>query len=43
MSLFLTHPDFGNSAEEFHPHETLSIPVKLLSSLFINMVSHQHS
>jgi hypothetical protein len=33
MSLFPTHPDFGNSAEEFHPHETLSTPMKLLSSL----------
>jgi hypothetical protein len=28
-----THPDFGNSAEEFHPHKTLSTPMKLLSSL----------
>jgi hypothetical protein len=33
MSLFPTHPDFGNSAEEFHLHETLSTPKKLLSSL----------
>jgi hypothetical protein len=33
MSRFLTHPDFRNSAEEFHPHETLSAPIKLLSSL----------
>jgi hypothetical protein len=32
-ALFLTHLDFGNSAEEFHPHETLSTPIKLLSSL----------
>jgi hypothetical protein len=32
-----------NSAEEFHPHETLSIPMKLLLSLFINMVPHQHN
>jgi hypothetical protein len=30
---FFTHPDFGNSAEEFHPHETLSTLIKLLSSL----------
>jgi hypothetical protein len=30
MSLFSTHPDFENSAEEFHPHETLSAPMKLL-------------
>jgi hypothetical protein len=33
MSLFLTHPDFENSVEEFHPHETLSTPIKFLSSL----------
>jgi hypothetical protein len=33
MSLFSTHPNFENSAEEFHPHETLSAPMKLLSSL----------
>jgi hypothetical protein len=33
MSLFPTHPDFENSAEEFHPHETLYTPMKLLSSL----------
>jgi hypothetical protein len=33
MSLFPTHPDFGNCAEEFHLHETLSAPIKLLSSL----------
>jgi hypothetical protein len=33
MSLFPTHPDFGNSAEEFHGDETLSTPMKLLSSL----------
>jgi hypothetical protein len=33
MSLFSTHPDFTNSAEEFYPHETLSTPMKLLSSL----------
>jgi hypothetical protein len=33
MIQFLTHPYFGNSAEEFHLHETLSISIKLLSSL----------
>jgi hypothetical protein len=33
MSLFPTHSDFENIAEEFHPHETLSTPIKLLSSL----------
>jgi hypothetical protein len=43
MSLFPIHPDFGNSAEEFHPYETLSTPMKLLSSFFINMTPHQHN
>jgi hypothetical protein len=33
MSLFLTHPDFRNSGEEFYLHETLSTPIKLLSSI----------
>jgi hypothetical protein len=33
MSLFPTHLDFGNSTQEFHPHETLSASMKLLSSL----------
>jgi hypothetical protein len=33
MSLFPTHSDFGNSAEEFHSHETLSAPMKFLSFL----------
>jgi hypothetical protein len=42
-TVFPTHPDFGNSAEEFYPHETLSAPMKLLSSLFINTVPHQHN
>jgi hypothetical protein len=36
-SLFPTHPHFINSAEEFHPRETLII------SFFINMVRHQHN
>jgi hypothetical protein len=33
MTQFPIYPYFGNSAEEFHPHETLSTPMKLLSSL----------
>jgi hypothetical protein len=33
MSQFSTHPYFENSAEEFHPYETLSTLIKLLSSL----------
>jgi hypothetical protein len=33
MTQFPTHPYFGNSAEEFHGDETLSTPIKLLSSL----------
>jgi hypothetical protein len=33
MSLFPTHLDIGNSAKEFHSHETLSTPIKLLASL----------
>ena len=28
-----TYPYFENSAEEFYPHETLSIPIELLSCL----------
>jgi hypothetical protein len=43
MSLFSTHPDFGNSVEEFRPHKIFSILIKLLSSLFINMVPHQYN
>jgi len=42
MTQFSTYLNFGNSAEEFYPNKTLSTPMKLLSSLFINMVSHQH-
>jgi hypothetical protein len=42
MSQFPTHLYFKNGAEEFRPHETLSTLVKLLSSLFINIVSSQH-
>jgi hypothetical protein len=41
MALLLMHPYFENSAEEFHPHETLSAPMKFLSSLFINTMPHQ--
>jgi hypothetical protein len=33
MSLFAIHLDFRNNAEEFYPHETLSISMKHLSSL----------
>jgi hypothetical protein len=33
MTQFPTYPYFGNSVEEFHPHKTLSTPMKLLSSL----------
>jgi hypothetical protein len=43
MSLFPVHLDFRNGAEEFHPHESLSTPIKLLSSLFIDMVPPQHN
>jgi hypothetical protein len=34
MSLFSIHPDFGNSAEEFHLHETLSTPITPQNFLF---------
>ena len=33
MTLLPMHPYFENSAEEFHPRESLSTPMKLLSSL----------
>jgi hypothetical protein len=33
MTQFSTHPYFGNSAEKFYGDETLSTPIKLLSSL----------
>jgi hypothetical protein len=33
MTQFPTHPYFGNSAEKFYMDETLSTPMKLLSSL----------
>jgi hypothetical protein len=35
MTLLPMHSYFENSAKEFHPHKTLSIPIKLLSSLLI--------
>jgi hypothetical protein len=35
-------PYFGNSAEEFHRRKTISTPIKLLLSLFINIVSYLH-
>jgi hypothetical protein len=41
MALLPMYPHFGNNVEEFHPHEILSTPIKLLLSLFINTVSHQ--
>jgi hypothetical protein len=40
MSQFPMHLYFGNSAEEFHPHETLSTPMKLLS--FISSLTRFH-
>jgi hypothetical protein len=43
MSLFPTYLNFRNSIEESHPYETLSALMKLLSSLFINIVPHQHN
>jgi hypothetical protein len=33
MAQFSTQQLFENSAEEFHPHETLSAPMKLSSPL----------
>jgi hypothetical protein len=33
MAQFPTHSYFGNSAEEFHPYETFSTPIKLSSYL----------
>jgi hypothetical protein len=33
MTQFPIHQYFGNSAQEFHGDETLSTPMKLLSSL----------
>ena len=41
MTLLPMHQYFENSAEEFHPHKTLSTPIKLLSSLFIDTVPRQ--
>jgi hypothetical protein len=43
MSLFPTHPDFGNNVEKLHPHETLCSHETLIIFLFINMVPHQHN
>jgi hypothetical protein len=40
MVQFSTHPFFGNSAEEFHPHETLSTPMKLSSPLSSSIQCH---
>jgi hypothetical protein len=41
MALLPMHPYFENSTEEFHPYKTLSTPMKLLLSLFVNTVTHQ--
>jgi hypothetical protein len=40
MAQFPTQQLFGNSAEEFHPHETLSTPMKLLSPLSSSIQCH---
>jgi hypothetical protein len=37
MAQFPTQQLFGNSAEEFHPHETLSTPMKLSSPLSLSI------
>ena len=37
MIQFLTQQYFENSAEEFYPHETLSTPMKLLSSDLLSL------
>jgi hypothetical protein len=40
MAQFPTQPFFGNSAEEFHPYETLSAPMKLSSPLSSSIQCH---
>jgi hypothetical protein len=40
MVRFLTHPYFENSTEEFHPHETLSTPIKFSPSLSLLIWCH---
>jgi hypothetical protein len=40
MSQFSTHSYLGNSVEEFYPHKTLSIAIKLLSSLSSSIKCH---
>jgi hypothetical protein len=40
MAQFPTQPVFGNSAKEFHPHETLSTPMKLSSPLSSSIQCH---
>jgi hypothetical protein len=45
MAQLLMHSYFGNSAEKFHPHKTISAPIKLpfsLSSSIHNTVPCQH-
>jgi hypothetical protein len=40
MALLPMQLYFGNSAEEFYPHETLSAPIKPLSSLSSSIRCH---
>jgi hypothetical protein len=40
MTLLPMHPYFRNSAKEFYPDETLSTPMKLLSSLSSSVQCH---
>jgi hypothetical protein len=40
MTLLSMHLYFENSAEKLHPHETLSTPIKLLSSLSSSIRCH---
>ena len=40
MALLPMHPYFENNTEEFHPHETLSTLMKLLSSLSSSIRCH---
>jgi hypothetical protein len=42
MAQFPTHLYFESNTEEFHPYETISTPMKLSSSLFINTLPCQH-
>jgi hypothetical protein len=40
MAQLPTHSYFRNSAEEFHPHKTISAPMKLLPSLSSSIQCH---